>query len=245
MILMSTSGDARLPLYQRLKDVFVERISLGDWSRAAALPSENQLAETYGVAVGTVRKAIEALVADGVLERQQGRGTFVRRPDFGNALFRFFRLSDASGAVIKPTARILVRTVGPADRVVAEALKLAPRAPVLKLLRERCVGGQSILVEDIAVDVTRFKALVDRPIEAFGDLMYPLYEEVCGQLVTRATENISFGTATPRIAKALGRDTGAPIAVIERVARGFDGAPLEWRRSCGLADQFNYTIDLK
>jgi GntR family transcriptional regulator len=238
-------SDARLPIYQRLKDEFAAKIAQGEWSRREAAPSENQLAEAYRVAVGTVRKAIEGLVAEGLLERRQGKGTFVRRPDFGNAMFRFFRHVGTDGEVLRPSARILERGLEAAAAPLAGALALAPGAQLLRLFRERRLDGRAILVEDIALDAARFAALVDLPTGQFGDLLYPLYDEACGAMVARASETISFGAANARIADALDVAPDAAVAVIERIAFGPDGTPLEWRRSYGPADRFSYTIDLR
>ncbi len=64
-------------------------------------------------------------------------------------------------------------------------------------------------------------------------------------MVARASETISFGAANARIADALDVAPDAAVAVIERIAFGPDGTPLEWRRSYGPADRFSYTIDLR
>ncbi|MDX2100919.1 MAG: GntR family transcriptional regulator [Alphaproteobacteria bacterium] len=239
-----TETDQRLPMYQRVKDALTQRLAEGEWSRAEPLPSETVLAAEYGVAIGTVRKALEGLVAEGLLERQQGRGTFLRRPSFGNALFRFFRLSDGSGAIVPPRARILSRTIGQ-DEERARTLGLNPAAPLLVLFRERSIQDRPALVEEIALDAARFQPLSTLPLDAFGDLLYPLYEEVCGLLVVRAAETIRFSQATPPIAAALNIPTGTATAVIDRIAFGIDARPLEWRRSHGEAARFNYTIDLR
>ncbi len=86
-----TEGDPRLPIYQRLRDEFARLIAAQAWRPGEAIPAELTLAADHQVAPGTVRRAIEALVADGLLVRQQGKGTFVRRADFTASLFRFFR----------------------------------------------------------------------------------------------------------------------------------------------------------
>jgi len=238
-------SDTRLPVYQRLKDEFAANIGQGRWSRHGPLPSETRLAEVHGVAVGTVRKAIECLVAEGVLERHQGKGTFVRRPDFGNALFRFFRLAGPDGRVLRPSARIFERRIEPADGGTAQALGIAPATPVIRLSRVRRIEEHPILVEDIAVEAARFAPLADLPTDQFGDLLYPLYDEACGEMVARATETIRFGAADQRVASALGAAAGTAVAVIERIAFGPDGRALEWRRSHGLAARFSYTIELR
>lgn len=83
------SSDERLPLYQRLRDSLAEQIANNRWRPGEAIPTEAALSAEYGLSTGTVRKAIDLLVSDNILERQQGRGTFIRRAQFQSSLFRF------------------------------------------------------------------------------------------------------------------------------------------------------------
>src|SRR5215469_6967354 len=105
------SSDARLPLYQRLRDHLAGRIAAQDWKAGDPIPSEAELSATHAVSVGTVRKAIDCLVAEGLLDRQQGRGTYVRRARFNSSLFRFFRFQSERGERRIPQSRILRRKV--------------------------------------------------------------------------------------------------------------------------------------
>lgn len=82
----SLSSDVRLPLYQRLRDQLAEQIANNRWRPGEAIPTEAALSAEYKLSTGTVRKAVDALVSEGILERQQGRGTFVRRPQFQSSL---------------------------------------------------------------------------------------------------------------------------------------------------------------
>ena len=67
------------------------RITRGEWVPGTALPAEAALAREHGVALGTLRQALALLVAEGLLERQHGRGTFVRAGLGGASMLRFFR----------------------------------------------------------------------------------------------------------------------------------------------------------
>ena len=100
--------DERLPRYQRLRDEIAEKIARHVWRPGDALPTEADLAASHNIAVGTVRKAIDALAADELVERQQGRGTFVRRPQFDASLFRFFRYAGMDEQTV-PGSRLLGR----------------------------------------------------------------------------------------------------------------------------------------
>lgn len=66
------------PLYEQLQAAVTERINSGEWKPEQPLPNESDLAREFGVSSGTMRKALDALEAEGFLDRRQGRGTFVK-----------------------------------------------------------------------------------------------------------------------------------------------------------------------
>ena len=239
------TGDPRLPLYQRLRDVFAGQISTQRWRHDEAIPAELTLAAQHGVAPGTVRRAIEALVTEGLLERRQGKGTFVRRADFTSSLFRFFRFHDSGGTRRIPESRILDVERLEAPGEVARMLVLKDRAEAIKLSRLRLFDGAPILFEEIWLPLQSFAALLELAPADFDDLLYPLYERLCGKVIARAEETLSAEAAAPRYADLLGLAPGSPVMVIERLARGYDGKPLEWRRSRGPADRFHYQVEIR
>ncbi|MQB45648.1 GntR family transcriptional regulator [Rhizobium sp. ICMP 5592] len=240
-----TSLDDRLPRYQRLRDDLAARINRQEWRPGESIPSEAELSATYGVAVGTVRKAIDQLVADGVVERHQGRGTYVRRARFNSSLFRFFRFQSESGERRVPESRILRRENIAAPSAVASALRLREGDPVISLSRLRLIGGVPLLAEEIWLERSRFEALLTIDTSEFGDLLYPLYEERCEQVVVSAEETLTVEIAPPLQARLLGLEPGSPLVVIERVAFDLERRPIEWRRSRGPADRFRYHVDIR
>jgi len=238
-----TDIDSRLPRYQRLRDEIARDIAQQNMRPGDAIPTEAALAARHGVAVGTVRKAIDALVADGLVERQQGRGTFVRRPNFDQSLFRFLRQHAGGGQI--PESRILQRETAIAPAEVAAALRLPPKGEGIHLQRLRLLDGTPMLAETIWLPKAMFAPLLALPLAEIGPLLYPFYERVCGQTVASARETLSVETASPIIAGRLALAAGSPVVVVERLATGFDGQPLEWRRSHIPAAQFRYHIEIK
>lgn len=239
------SLDQRLPRYQQMRDDIAARINRREWRPGDLIPSEAELAAQFGVAIGTVRKAIDQLVADGVLERQQGRGTFVRRARFNSSLFRFFRFQSESGERRIPQSRIIRRKAVAAPSAVASALRLTPGEPVISLSRLRLIDGEPLLAEEIWLPKSRFEAVLGLRPDDFGDLLYPLYEERCGQVVVSADEDLSVETATAMQARLLGLEAGAPLIVIERLAFDLERQPIEWRRSRGPATRFRYHVEIR
>src|SRR5579875_3280084 len=139
-------ADGRLPRYQRLRDEMVALIAARHWGPGEAIPTEQALAQSYGLAVGTVRKAVDVLVAEGLLERFQGRGTFVRRASFASSLFRFFRFQSEAGERRIPESRILKRDVLDAPSAPAAGLQIETGAPVIRLTRLRLLDSAPLQI---------------------------------------------------------------------------------------------------
>ncbi|MBP0588389.1 GntR family transcriptional regulator [Paraburkholderia sp. LEh10] len=238
-------ADDRLPRYQRLRDEMVALIAARHWRPGEAIPTEQALAKSYDVAVGTVRKAVELLVAEGLLERFQGRGTFVRRASFDSSLFRFFRFQTRQGERRIPESRILRREVVDAPSAVAATLQIPSSARVIQMSRLRLIDGVPMLAEEIWLPYVRFAAFAQMDLNEVGDLLYPVYEAKCNQVVASATETLTVEAIGPLHARLLHIEPGTPAVVIERLAYGYDRQPLEWRRSRGPASEFIYQAEIR
>lgn len=236
--------DERLPLYQRLREEMLAKIAAGEWSPGAPIPTEAELTRHYGVAIGTVRKAVDTLVSEGLLLRSQGRGTYVRRPNFDASLARFFRQVNASGTREIPSSRILSKSLQQPSQPVASALQLGEGEEVVHMERLRMVEGRTLFHEEIWLPATRFAALMELDSERFGELLYPLYEKQCGQCIASARETLTVGAADSSMAGHLSIAQGAPMVTIERTALGYDRSPLEYRLSRAAAEGFRYQIDI-
>src|ERR1700733_5133819 len=93
------------PLYAQVRASLVESISSGHWRAGEAIPSEAELARGFGVAIGTLRKAVDSLVAEQALVRRQGKGTFVVQHDGPRLMFHFFHIAGRDGSRDYPEVR--------------------------------------------------------------------------------------------------------------------------------------------
>ncbi len=209
------------------------------------MPSENVLADQYSLAPGTIRQAVTQLVSEGVLERFQGKGTFVRRPSFDQSLFRFFRFLGRPGERVVPEGRILRRAVESAPQNIRDRLEMDEDASAICISRLRLLSGQPVLLEKIWLSFEEFAPIMQITDPQLGPLLYPIYDELCGRTVASAEEELMVDTADEETAEILSINPGDPVVVIERLAKGFDGTPLEWRRSVGRADEFRYQIEIR
>ena len=112
------------PLYKQVYDLLTARLVEGYWKPSQLLPSEMQLAEELGVSQGTVRKALNQMVAEKMLQRQQGKGTFVAEHTQDSDLFRFFRLREPHGEVLIQETVVLSSSRRKASKNEAEKLDL-------------------------------------------------------------------------------------------------------------------------
>ncbi|MFD1341256.1 GntR family transcriptional regulator [Litorisediminicola beolgyonensis] len=234
--------DTRLPAYARLRDTLTGRISQGEWTPDAPIPSEARLAREFGVSVGTVRKAVDGLVEEGLLERRQGSGTFLRAPSFNATLFRFFAMRDTDGSLPSiPSSQLILRSVTQAPETAAAALGTRD---VIKIVRLRSLSDQPVLFEEIYIPAERFAGFEKLPETELGPLLYPIYFERFGILVKRATDEVSFGAASDLVAQKLRLGTGDPLAIIERTAFDIEDRPVEWRIAHGSAAGFRYRSEI-
>lgn len=237
-----SAGDPGLPLHRRLADAIEAAIRRGDVSPSEPLPSESDIARDCEVALGTVRRAMAHLREIGLVERRQGRGTFIKRIDFSRSLLRFFRFGDSEAEV--PQGIVRTSRVTLADGSTASALQLQVDTEVLHLERIRRLGGRPVVHEELWLPLPEFSPLTEIRSEDMPNLLYPFYEERCGILIARATEELSLSEATSRDAELLDCAEGSPIMAIERVATAIDGRPVERRLSRGAADTFRYRVEI-
>lgn len=236
------AGDPGLPLHRRLAEAIATSIRSGELDPSTPLPSEKDIARDCDVALGTVRQAMSLLREAGLIERRQGRGTFVKRADFSRSLLRFFRHGGDGSAI--PEGTILSSASTTADAATAEALDLTPGDPVLQLERVRSLDGRPVVHEVLWLPLPAFAALADVATGDYPDLLYPFYEERCGVMVARAAEELQLAEATARDVELLACPDGTPIIAIERVAHDISGRPVERRLSRGDARTFRYRVEI-
>ncbi|HET8727206.1 MAG TPA: GntR family transcriptional regulator [Alphaproteobacteria bacterium] len=218
------------PLYRQVKQILVARIARGEWRPGTLLPSEPKIAAELGVSPGTVRKALDEMTADRLVERRQGRGTFVATTTTDSRLFHFFKLVDAERSRIMPDSREASRETGPATAEERRILKLEKGEHTVRIRRIRSLRGVDMMVETVILPLKRFPALAaDR--EELPNTLYDFYEAKFGVTIRQVAELLRAVPATPEEAKILGLAAGAPVLEINREAFTFDEQPVEWRVS--------------
>jgi len=231
------------PLYQQVRERLVARLVDGTWPPGLLLPSEQQLAAELGVSQGTVRKALDAIAADNLLVRRQGRGTFVAEPEEGRILFQFYKLTADDGRRRFPQSTVLGVAQGKATSVERRRLALDPGAMVWRVRRVRDLDDKPMLVEKIVLSAARFANL--GALKKIPNNVYALYASAYGVTIARAEEKLKAVAATAEDARRLNCAQKTPLLLIDRLAFSIDETPTEWRVSRCLTDGYHYLSDLK
>lgn len=220
----------------------MQRIASGAWRPGEALPSEGDLAAEIGVSQGTVRKALDAMEAETLVVRRQGRGTYVAGHDDARILFQFFKLVLDDDRHLFPESRVLGVKLRAADARAAGVLNLRVGAKIVCIERVRSLAGQVCIVESIVLPGALFPRLEKRVLP---NNLYELYRAEFGVTIVRATERLKAVAAARREARHLGVVVGEPLLSIDRAALAIDGRPVEWRVSLCRTDSVHYLSDLR
>ncbi len=232
------------PLYKEVKIRITHDLAAGEWKPGEAIPSEVRLAEQFGVSIGTVRKAIDELVAEKILLRHQGRGTFVATHTRDRTLFYFFHIVGKDGSKALPVTKLLSFRKGKADGDEEARLSIERGAGVFRIQNLLHLGGKPVLYDDIAVPVALFPDLDADVLNRRESTIYGLYQARYGINVVRISERLSAANPAARVAGLLGLKAGTPALMIKRVAYTYNDSPVEYRVSWVNTQDHEYLSDL-
>jgi GntR family transcriptional regulator len=215
---------AGAPRYEIVKRYVSEAIVMGAWPPGTVLPGEITLAQTFGVAVGTVRRALSDLTREGMLARRRKTGTVVtgRTPHHSlRSFFQFFRLHSSDGSLVRSVPKVLSVTAELANNEEAERLRLPQGSEVLRIHRLRYIDGRPVMRDRLALPrhlVPDFSLHA----EAMPDLLYAHLLERYGIRVAVVREQLTAVLADEEDAELL--QLPSPSAVLRIVETTFSQA---------------------
>jgi GntR family transcriptional regulator len=228
------------PLYLQIKGLLVSSLETGEWRPGEAIPSEIDLARRFGVSQGTVRKAIDALSADNLVVRRQGKGTFVATHTEEKASnFRFLRIRRCDGQDEHPASRLIDVRRARAGAEVARLLELKAGDAVVVLRRVLEYAGEPVLFDEITLPAALFRGLTKAKLDAYHGSMYSFFETEFGVRMLRAREKLKAIAADAASAEVLKVAPGHPLLAVERVTFTYGDRPVESRRGlCNTARHY-------
>ena len=231
------------PLYEQLEIAIRNDITNGVYSYGERMPSETELGEHYGVSRITVRRAVQELEEEGMLERKQGKGTFVRHVKVESKMDSIQGFTDSlSGSGHKVSRVIHANQIVPAEEWVAEALHLEKQAPVIQLKRTLYGDGEPMMYDECYYPCARFPGMLEKIDETVST--YHLIKEVYGVAQPRARKCFSVEIADTKISNYLGCAVGDPLFSIFKVTFDDKDQPVHISKTLVLASRSTYVLDV-
>jgi GntR family transcriptional regulator len=233
------------PLYKEVKRRIMAELINGEWKPGAAIPAEKKLAERFAVSIGTIRKAIDEFVAENIMIRQQGRGTFVASHNRDRLLFYFFHIVGHDGTKQYPVVTLNAFARGRAEPDEAETLGIRRGDGVFRIRNILKLDGAPVIVDDIVLAQQRFAGLTERQFASRPNTIYNLYQDAFGISVVRTRERLRAIHADAQMARLLKVPAKSPMLRIARVAFSYQDDAVELRTSIVNTARHEYWSEIR
>lgn len=220
--------ESKLKLYVQIYTIIKEKIESGEWPVGTQIPTEDELCKTYDVSKVTVREAIQELVREGYLRRQQGKGTFVLYSVPHLGLVMRTRLTDViTGGGVTARKEIIEKEIREPSDDIKSILRTAEK--IYYVLCRKYVSEDLSVLEEIFFPLFTFLTIDDE------DILYKSFLEVIEEKGTkktsRVTQTIEAASLKRDMAVHLEMKEGSCAVVVNRIFFSSDGSPIAYLRS--------------
>jgi GntR family transcriptional regulator len=204
--------------------MLIRDIAAGRLADGVRLPPEREMAEGLGIAVGTLRKALETLAKEGLLDRVQGSGNYIRARAGVASIYSMLRLELTVGGGL-PTAELLSvdRLAKPVD-----APPFGPSTEGWRFRRLRFLGGVPAALEEIWLDGAQAARVVRDDV---SESLYLFYRDRLDLVILSAEDRVTLGSVPDWRDGRFPPEVGTPVGQVDRIARDNTGAPVEFSRT--------------
>lgn len=226
------------PLYVQMMQKIKNSISNGELRTGTRIAPEQELCRIYGVSRITVRKAISELEKQGILEKKQGKGTFVTVPAIHRKLHAVNSYHDTcrmNGQ--KPSTKVLVSRTAIASKSDVEELGVAQGARIVETVRVHFADRIPVIVEE-----NHFSMAYSYLLESdLNGSLYNLLSE-CGAEPAQATHVISLKKSSKQISQVLKIEENTPVMYLHEIIYDKKGRPLHTSSQYIRGDIFSFRI---
>ena len=233
-----------VPYYAQLAELLREAIRTGDWAPGRPLPSEQAIGEFFGLSRTVVRQALAELVAEGLVRKEKGRGSFVRGPRPAEFVVQemrgLFDEMQEQGKLLETEVLLLETTTAPAEE--AALLGIPTGGKVVQLDRLRKVDGEPMCVTRTLLPSPRFAGLAGQDLSRSS--LYEVLRSAFGVEPHSGSRTVEAAAADRRIADLLGVRKGTPVLRLTSVNVDTSGEPFEHFTAWYRADRTSFRIEV-
>jgi GntR family transcriptional regulator len=216
------------PIYRAAAAQITARITSGIWPTGTVLPSETALAQEFRVSVGTIRRALGELTAEGSLVRRRKTGTVVtgRTPRHNlRFYFDYFRLNKRTGEMQNSVPHVTAVARRAATSREAQSLAIDDKDLVIDIHRVRSVDGRPVMHEELVIPDALIPSFTLEASEV-PERLYPMFWESYGIKIAAIREQIQAELANETDRRHLGLTLPAAVLVIHEVAYDEQARPI-------------------
>ncbi len=234
--------DSSIPLYAQIVTRLQQDIENGAFHQTRRLPTEVELAQRYNVSRITIRRSVDELVAQGLVEKKQGKGTFLCTKKISRHLdtgpIGFTEMCEANGLV--PSAKLLEAGICcPESAETRQMLQLPEGGKAVKIRRLRCADGKPLALEESFYPL-EYSDLLSIDLEKQSTYQY--LRDVRGIELRSTTIRLSIVRADAKLAKLLQVARNTPqLEMKGRVVRP-DGQTVHSSYQIGYGENFEFVI---
>ena len=233
---------SRVPLHVQFANVISTKIETGDWKPGDRIPSERILMQQANISRATVRQGLDALAHNGVIERLHGRGTFVKRSKYEQALhgvYSFFEQLSTEG--IHLDDEVIEREIIAAPPDIAHVLHVPPGSRLIHLTRLRSAQKKPMM---LSVHYFPYDLCPDLIDERFDTSLYQILTARHGLPVLGATDRFEARLSNSVTSRLLKISRRVPILYVERIAYTTNNVILHLGQNFIRGDMYCFRTDL-
>lgn len=235
--------DYRMPIYLQLREIVRSKIEEGEYLPGTAIPSENKLAENFGINRLTVRNAVDALVNEGLLQRVQGKGVFV----VGN---KYEEILEEHGEFVNilssgrrhVSVKEQSKTLRPAGNKYANYFNIEPDDLLFYIRHFTTLNDEPVSTEEIFIpkEILPELEVVNSSVFTIKDIFAFCGIEMCSM---RQTMEIVSGTS--KLRKMLDVPDGVALIMLSCDYNDKNMSLIAYSRSFIRSDKCSFSIKLR
>jgi GntR family transcriptional regulator, N-acetylglucosamine utilization regulator len=238
---MVIDQQSKVPLYYQLKEELKKKILKGEFKDGDLLPSEREFSERYDISSTTIRRALNDLVHENLLERKAGKGTFVRMGKVTRDLRKVLGFTQNMKEMgLIPSTKVLSKKVVPANIFARERMGLKKGDRIVKLERLRLANDVPMMLETRYIRTDLCPGIQKEELAAS---LWKVFETVYGCKPFRHSQNLRIAKITDHSAALLGLEEQALVFLIKGTTYLENGQAIECEESLYRSDKYDLAFE--
>jgi len=233
-----------IPLYYQIKMKLMERLEKGEFAIGNLLPTEMELMGKYSVSRATVRRVMQDLEKDGLINRTAGKGTFVIRTKISRELTHLTSFTEDMKHLGKNVSSKIMKfeTIIP-PKSICEIFGLRDNSKLLYISRLRSVDNEPVAINISYINFPEGICITEQEMDEVGSIYALLERKGVPPLESdRTIEAIEANDERSRILKI---KTGSPLLLVEGLVFTYNHHPIEYHQVISVGNRYKYNIHLK